>query len=267
MPAPRLPEVVVFDISVDDAEGEYRMCDGEGHFKYIVISTDVYSIRTMCEAASLVAALPPFPKGDWNTGTIGKDEKTGEPYFKSTSKVELPVITTWHPRLVDFLDLELGEMLHTKCYEATDKTTGASVVVKYARFPWEAEDLVAETEAYSWLKGTNIGPKFLGHIVEEGRAMGIMLERLEGARHATPEDLPACLEALSHLHDRGIKHGDINRHNFLVVGQRVVLIDFETAVRCSDPDVLRTEMEKVDEALRSTSHAGGMYTWEGPPPW
>jgi len=252
------PQLRLLDLEVDPTEGHYRFCTPDAHFKYVTINTDVFPLLTMCAEAYLLPLLPPFPSGDWNTGRIAKDITSGQPCFTSVKKEDLPTIATWHPRLVNYLDLRIDEELRIKVYEATDTLTDAPVIAKYARFPSEIAFLAAETRAYAWIEGTGIGPKFLGHITEEDRAIGILLERVVGARHARPEDLALCRRSLARLHALGVKHGDVNRHNFLVLGRRAVLIDFEAAERCEDALVLGLEMEGLEAALRDTTHAGGM---------
>ena len=65
------------------------------------------------------------------------------------------------------------------------------IVAKFARFHWEIGYYVAETQAYSWIDGHNIGPKFLVYLTEDGRVIGFLIESVEG-RHATVSDLDAC---------------------------------------------------------------------------
>ena len=52
---------------------------------------------------------------------------------------------------------------------------------------------------------------------------------IEGARTAVQDDLGACQRALLKLHALGIKHGDINKYNFLVSGYEAIIVEFETA--------------------------------------
>lgn len=90
----------------------------------------------------------------------------------------------------------------------------------------------AETTAYQWIDGHGIGPKFFGHVTEEDSVIGFVMEYIDDSRTATSNDLNACQRALARLHEMGIKHGDINKHNFIVrEGGEVVVIDFEAAER------------------------------------
>lgn len=42
------------------------------------------------------------------------------------------------------------------------------------------------------------------------------MNKVKDARHAGPQDLELCQTVLSELHGLGIKHGDVNKHNFLI---------------------------------------------------
>lgn len=127
--------------------------------------------------------------------------------------------------------------------------------------------LKRETEAYKWIEGHKIGPAFLGHLVhlvEEGRVIGFMMECIADFRHATPDDFDLCRLALTKLHTLGIKHGDVNKHNFLVRNEKVTPIDFDCASRTVDPDVLEREVEDLQCQLRGTSGRGGRIVESGP---
>lgn len=75
-----------------------------------------------------------------------------------------------------------------------------------------------------------IAPQFLGHLTENGRVIGFLLEKVEGT-YARLSDLPLCAAALKTLHSMGLVHGDVNKHNFVVDREKgeVRLIDFEHA--------------------------------------
>lgn len=55
----------------------------------------------------------------------------------------------------------------------------------------------------------------------------------------------------------GIKHGDVNRFNFLIRDSRAILIDFDTTRKCDDSDLLAEELRNLQEALESSSMKGG----------
>jgi hypothetical protein len=135
------------------------------------------------------------------------------------------------------------------------------VLLKFACWPWEVDYLEAETAAYQWIKGTGVGPKFLGHLTEgkDGRVIGFVLEWIEGARHAESIDLEGCEKALRQLHAFGMKSGDINKYNFLVRDDcDVVMVDFETVKRNCSSEELAEEMSGLKASLEDTSSRGGV---------
>lgn len=147
--------------------------------------------------------------------------------------------------------------LRTNVYEATSPDFPSTIIVNFARFPWEIAQLNAETAAYGWIDGHHIGPAFLGHLTEEGRVIGFLIERVAEGRHAMPADLAACQKVLAKLHSLGIKHGDINRHNSLLCGGNAVLIDFDAAQKSHDHGMLDDELQRVEQELCDSSGKGG----------
>ncbi|KAB8202570.1 hypothetical protein BDV34DRAFT_228228 [Aspergillus parasiticus] len=115
---------------------------------------------------------------------------------------------------VDYSDIKVGKRLRTGIYEAQCPGFDTVVVAKFARFHWEIRYMESETTAYEWIKDYDIGPRFLGHPVEDGRVIGFLMERISNARHAVLDDLEACWDTLSRLHALGIRHGDTSRYNF-----------------------------------------------------
>ncbi|UZP35579.1 hypothetical protein NXS19_003395 [Fusarium pseudograminearum] len=143
-------------------------------------------------------------------------------------------------------------------FRVTHPSFKKPVLAKFAQFPWEIPYFAAETTSYEWIHGRGIGPVFLGHIHENGRVIGFLVEEVRGARTAEPEDLAACQHSLRKLHELGILHGDINKHNFLIGADgEAVLVDFETAHKCSDPELLDEEYRHIKDRLEDTSGRGG----------
>jgi tRNA A-37 threonylcarbamoyl transferase component Bud32 len=102
-----------------------------------------------------------------------------------------------------------------------------------------------ETMVYQWIYGHNIGPQFLGHLTENGRVIWFLMERISDARHTEAQDVEVCGEVVSRLHDLGVRHGDTNRFNFLIRDSEVTLIDFDTARKCDDRELLLQELENL----------------------
>jgi predicted Ser/Thr protein kinase len=151
----------------------------------------------------------------------------------------------------------LAICLPQNVYIASSSQFENPAIVKYARFDWEIGYYAAETRAYSWIESQHIGPAFLGHLTEEGRIIGFVLERVEG-RHATISDLHACESLVTKMHGLGILHGDLNKYNFLITGKCAVLVDFETAQQSQDKKAIQKELEGLKQQLLDESGKGGV---------
>ncbi|KAK4615397.1 hypothetical protein CLAFUR4_09790 [Fulvia fulva] len=205
--------------------------------------------------------LPPLPAGDWNDAYITRNDESGEPYFQKVVRTQIPgVESSWHAETFEYLSLKLGSKLRTNVYEAQLPGSSHTVVAKFARFSWEVGYLDKECAAYQWIEGKSIGPSFLGNISEEGRTIGFVLEHIAGAHHASPTDHAACKQVLSELHQLGIVHGDVNKHNFLAVDNRAVLIDFDGAYRTQDKQAFEKQMQSLEMQLAEASGRGGVST-------
>ena len=260
-----MPKIELLQASVDsDDESELRILVDDKHVKYLTIDHGLYDSDDMCFEPAITTMLPPLPLGDWNQCRITPDPATGHPTITQAIKADLPTVhPTWHPRKINHLDLHHTRKLRTNVYEATTSSLASPVIVKFARFPFEIAWLDAETRAYEWIQGHDIGPAFLGHVLEEERVIGFVMERVEGAEHAGPGDVERCRRALGRLHALGIRHGDVNRHNFLVRGKEVTLIDFDCAEVCRDEGVLAQELESLEREFSDTSGRGGVLVHQG----
>ena len=164
----------------------------------------------------------------------------------------------WHSTVIDYLELTKVDSMRPNVYQVTHPCFGTTIVLaKFAEFPWKIPFFEAETTAYSWLDGTGVGPKFLGHITEEGRIIGFLIEYFGDARSATAQDLAVCEQALRELHELNVMHGDINKYNFLIRDGGAVLIDFERAEKCDDKAELELELAALSGSLSDPSYRGG----------
>jgi predicted Ser/Thr protein kinase len=258
---PNQKRIQLLQAEVDENDQSFFRLLVDGHrIKYLTIEPGIYEADDMCFGPALASLLPPLPSGNWNDGLVALDAKR-QPHFVYTTRTAFPgVKNTWHGTRVDCLEIETGEKLRTGIYKAKIPTVAAVVVAKFARFDWEIGYMENETTAYEWIDGHDIGPRFLGHLTEDGRVTGFLMEYIADARHAGPGDLEACREVLSRLHELGIRHGDTNRFNFLVRGSEATLVDFDTARRCSDGDVLLAELASLSECLQDSSMRGGRYS-------
>lgn len=266
--------IEILNLEADpDGVSDYRMLVDGKSFKYVTIDCGMFSIDDMCFPPVFIPQLPTFPEGDWNEGHIAADPDTHNPYFSRYDKVELPaVVNLWHSEQIDWHDFERDERkgrLRSNIYIATLKRDigsmklGDEVVIKFAKFPWEMRYFEEETQAYERVACHGFGPKFLGHLMEEGRCVGLVIEFIKNARHAGPEDVDVCQDEMRKLHGLGLLHGDVNRHNFLVrevEGRKMVtVVDLETVVECTDEQAFEEEIDMVKEELQSTSKMGGHY--------
>lgn len=264
-----LSDLELLQASADaNDESEFRILVNNQYVKYLTIDVGLYDVVDMCCGPSLISLLPPFPPRDWNTARVSRDATTGKPHFVNVSKATLSGIArTWHPTQVDYLEPHMGGSLRSNVYEATCSRFSSKVFVKFARFLWEVPQLEAETVAHKWIKGHQIGPVFLGHLAEDGRVIGFIMARIDDSRHATVEDFALCEQALLRLHGLGIKHGDINKHNFFIrdaKGLKATLIDFDCALRPTSADDLERELHTLEDELRDTSGRGGQIIGSGP---
>lgn len=232
------------------------------HIKYVTIDPAIYDEMDLIFEPSLKEILGSIlPEGDWTHAHISLDslKKEDRATKVEVSKQKLPGISKiWHSVKVDYLDLKIGKRLRSNVYEAKHPDFPHLIVVKFARFAWEISWLEAETAAYKWIDGHGIGPAFLGHLTEHGRVIGFMMSRVENARHATPQDLEQCREALKRLHALKIKHGDTNKHNFLIHAQGTTLIDFDFAEQNADAAGLAEELRGLEEDFKDMSGRGGV---------
>lgn len=208
-----------------------------------------------------VASLPTLPYDDesWTVAYISRNKSSGELQFSLSSKPLAGVQNVWHHVRVDGLEMEKLKSLTGSTFEAVVHKPSipslqpcSTVIAKIARFEWEIPRIERETRAYQLLEKLDlkIAPRFLGHIAEGRRVIGILLEKLVDTRSASIEDLADCERVLGNFHSHGLLHGDVNRYNFLVgKGGGVKIIDFERFQENSPKDMKRKEMQSVREEL------------------
>lgn len=259
-PATQRIELLAALVNTDEnEESDYRFLVDDKHVKYVVTEPGSISgiIRTF--APDLLPILPEFPPGDWTQGRIAKNTHTGGLFFSSLSTATLPAVKSiWHPVSIDHLELRKVARIRQNIHKVSHASFRESVVFKFAAFPWEIQYLEAETRAYEWIRHSDVGPKFLGHVTEGGRVFGFLLEHVNGASVAELGDVDACRAALSRLHSLGIMHGDTNRNNFLLQLHKVTIIDFETAKKCDDDGQLQMELAGLEESFKDPYNRGGV---------
>ncbi|KAI1107746.1 alpha-galactosidase a precursor [Jackrogersella minutella] len=250
--------------SPDDVS-EYRFLVDGKDIKYITIEPGVIPPDDISFEPALKSELPAFPPGDWNKGHVAKDKTTGDAVFVNTSRNELPgVKNIWHDKKIDHLQLTWVGRMRQNIRLVTCPLFDRPVIYKFTEFPWQTPMMEMETTAYGWINDQGIGPQFLGHVTEAGRVIGFLLENISGST-AEVKDLEKCQRVLKKLHALGIKHGDTNKHNFLIRDgeEDAVLIDFEGAIRCQDEKELSGELEGLQEQLEENTGRGGFGSIEG----
>ncbi|KAG6277514.1 hypothetical protein E4U47_007112 [Claviceps purpurea] len=246
----------------DPDDSYYRLLVDGRHVKYVITAPGTFhgcdKYDSTFEPVLLGEIFPPFPIGDWNKGRVARDPVTGQVTFIRTEKVLLDEVNSgWQTAKFDELEFSLQDELRQRVYVATHPRIngGGPVLMKIAVWPQQLDWMETEIAVYQRICDKGVGPKFLGHVTEGpyGRVIGFIAEWLGGVRSAEPRDLDDCRKALARLHQLGIKHGDINKHNFLVrEGHEVVLIDFEVSkLDCSHVE-LEEEMNALKDRLEGT---------------
>jgi predicted Ser/Thr protein kinase len=244
---------------VDEDDDSYLrfLVDGKS-IKYITIAPGIFATDDMCFGPSITRLLPPLPTGDWNHGYIARNPRTSLPYFaQAVTRNMRGVTNVWHSTIVDHLQLVTEKKLRSGVYEATCPKFLTTVVLKFARFEWEIDALEKECTTYQSIDGQRIGPRFLGHVSEEGRIIGFLMEKVEGARYPAISDYAMCEKTLTNLHRLGLLHGDLNKHNILIDSAGATLIDFECTRKGEDMEEFEAEISNLVEQLDDTSGKGG----------
>lgn len=247
-----------------DAPSEYRFLVDEKNIKYITIEPGVIPPEDISFEPALKSLLPAFPPGEWNEGLVVKDKITGSVAFARTVQADLPSVRNiWNSIKIDHLQLTWIDRIRQNIRLVTCPLFKYPIVYKFAAFPWQIPITERETTAYSWIYGQGIGPRFLGHVTEAGRVIGFLMENVPG-RTAQVEDLDKCQRVLRRLHALQFKHGDVNKHNFLVSDEKdeAVLIDFETTVRSENQQELVEEFEGLRDRLEENDGRGGILVEE-----
>ena len=242
-------------------EGLNRILDGL-HVRYVRIRLGTFEEETICWPHLLLPALPSFPRGSWKSMEISR-RNDGTLSMETNSDALEAVEVIWHPIQIDIFTLPTGKRLKISVRETIYRDRLA--ILKFASFPWEIHRIEWETWAYHQIESKAspddppLAPSFLGHVEENGRVIGFLLERIEG-NHATIADLELCKSGIRRLHELGIRHGDPCRYNFLIDAKRSIvrMVDFENARPLSnleDPTA-QEELENLQEELKDTSDRG-----------
>ncbi|KAF9771235.1 hypothetical protein IL306_011153 [Fusarium sp. DS 682] len=261
-------EIEVLNQEIDDDEALYRIRAGD-RVHYVTIpghdSHDrLFNQDTLCRPYLLLPEFPPFPDTDWTKmrlyrGTDGSVQP--DISFEPLDEIEC----TWHPRSIDILSLKRIKYHKQRIREV--EFEGRTAISKIAVLQWLMPQVEHETRIYEALARlqsadeVKMTPEVLGHLVEGGRNIGFLLEKIEGD-YATLADLPKCEAALRKLHKLGYVHGDANRYNFIVERStgNVKMIDFEHAEQY-DEKKAKDEIEELTSELTDESGRGAPVTF------
>ncbi|KAF2274532.1 uncharacterized protein EI97DRAFT_495292 [Westerdykella ornata] len=246
---PMQPVILSMEVDDDDCfESEYRLRIAN-QVKYLIVSPRTFDRDTL---SFPIRSLPPLPYNEeWTVAHISTDETSGHLKTSISNRTLAGVRCQWHhTRAIAHSILPLSSL------------SPGTVIAKIARFEWELPRIEQETRAYQLLEGSGLAPRFLGHVHENGRIMGFLIEKLEG-RSASFQDLSICETALGKLHELGLVHGDVNRYNFLITEEGVKLLDFECLQENASPESMRRELNNVRAELAHESGRGGGFIFHG----
>jgi len=201
-----------------------------------------YDFGTPLEILSL---LPPTIPDDHDVASIHRDGsiQTFRERLEGVGRI-------WHPGMVDVTTLPVVRQkpLGTLAYKV--KYGDQFAVAKFAKHENGLGDIDYETYTYEDLEGTGIAPRFLAHLTEMGRVVGLLLEWIP-SRRPTIWDLQVCQDAIRRFHAVcGYLHSEIDHRNFLVCENGdVKLISFEDNVM-TDEKGLEEALQKVRETLQ-----------------
>ncbi|KAL2184711.1 alpha-galactosidase A [Thermothelomyces heterothallicus CBS 203.75] len=264
---PMQPIILSMEVDDDNSfESEYRLRVGN-QVKYLVIAPGTFDRDTL---SFPIQSLPHLPyHEEWTVANISRDKASGDLRTSFLNRTLAGVKCQWHHTKVDCLELEKTKQLTALAFEAfshsiplTTLPPPTTVIAKIARFEWELPRIEQETRAYQLLEGSGLAPRFLAHVHENGRIIGILLEKTEG-RPASFQDLSACETALGNLHKLGLVHGDVNRYNFLITKEGVKLLDFECFRENASPELMSKELENLRAELVDESGRGGGFIFHG----
>jgi predicted Ser/Thr protein kinase len=246
----------VLSMSVPDdnnSESDIRLRVGD-QIKYLTVAPGTFPVDIISWPPDLFENLPKLPSGDWTRAHICR--KSGHLVVEPSNKPLKGVTTSWHHNLVDVQSIALEERLSARVEVV--KYNSKSVVSKIARFEFEVPWMETETAIYQAIDGHGIGPAFLGHLVEHGRVMGFLIEKIDG-RNGEIDDLEACESIVKRLHSLGIVHGDLNKYNFIIGPTRTTLIDFEGAIKNRNKEAMQKELLRLTEELTEKTGRGCPY--------
>ncbi|KAF1983435.1 hypothetical protein K402DRAFT_338380 [Aulographum hederae CBS 113979] len=222
--------------------GELRLLIHEKQVKYLFVDSTFCEAKNVRFGEDVLRLLPPMPPGDWNWGSVTYNRLTKKSNLAVRKKFFPRVHHVWHYLSINHLEFEIVEMIKSNVWVVTAPRFPEPVILKITKNNDQGITAIdKETEAYSWIEGSGVGPKFLGHVHEEGRVIGFVIEKVEGIHPYMNQHSEQTRAAMGKLHALGVRHCDLNACNVLVREDKAVIIDFETANKTNDQKLLEKE--------------------------
>ena len=230
-------------------EEMYRIRTGQ-NVRYLSINSQgIFPEAILEDPARLLAHLPELPDARYNRIHLRRRSNRELQYERYWTEEMPEVKTKWHRNLVDVTTLETLHVFTERVREVR-LPSGGRAIAKIANWPHQVMEMNAESHAYRLLTERQrpdhppLAPKVLGHLTENGRLVGLLLEKIVGrlpqgnqpldGPHATNghHDFVDCETALERLHDMHLAHGDVGGGNFIIEAGsgRARPIDFEWAL-------------------------------------
>ncbi len=263
-------------LDIDAAPGDclYRICRRHGGLARVVyvhvLSADFIAEDDRTYGPAVVRRLSTLAdwRREWKTLTISASDKGDATLqisldtFKPHS-ISPEYVHGCYP-LFDIADFGRHHHIKTRIWRCpAPGGADAQVYVKLARFKFETKALEQEVKAYHMLRGSALAPALVGYVYEEtqDRVVGFVTEQVVGhyPRDA-PTDYAACLAALRSLHEWGLVHGDVNRHNIIMTKDGPRFIDFEASGLRSEvrnwKQLIQNEEQSLAASLSDQSGLG-----------
>ncbi|KAI5924345.1 hypothetical protein F4810DRAFT_709680 [Camillea tinctor] len=234
------------------------LCDGTS-VKYGLIYMDAFHEEWYRASRVNSVILPDLPE-EWTWVCICLNKETGMPFVLNyhNDPIQCEDIAAWHPMAFEYTEIAKIEQIRVDRGRKEDRmwivqhpSADKRCLMKIAEIPELMGHTKRETEIYKDLEGADIAPQFMGHVMEQGRIVGFLVEWIEDAEEPVLEfDTDLLADALSKLHARGILHKDIHAGNFLIKDNRAYIIDFEYSDWSNKDEDFDEEIDQIYESSR-----------------
>ncbi|PLB43301.1 hypothetical protein P170DRAFT_441735 [Aspergillus steynii IBT 23096] len=259
----------VLSLDLEENDYLYRI-KRDNRIVYVsILDGDLIPPDSRTDSFPILSHLRKLPKWDeeWTTLTVRRASPGSTDSIESTADefpphgLDLAQLDLSPVVFYNFLDLEFIARVSDRISRVKCHHTGETRILKIARFAHEIPALQREVSIYSVLaaSGFPLSPRVVGYVYEgtKSRTVGFLMEEIEGVVPGI-QHLDECRKTVGLLHAHGVVHGDLNRYNFLVDGDRARVFDFEVAVVQRDGDVAAAEeeMDSLEARLRDETGVG-----------